>query len=54
MPFGQFGQSQGSLILFFVCEVNIMSHFYREPPGKPDELPGAQFPHLVLFDMPER
>ena len=34
---------------FILCEVNIMSHFYHEPPCRPDQLPGAQFPCLVLF-----
>ena len=31
MSFGQFGQSEGSLILLFVCEVNIVSHLNNEP-----------------------
>ena len=33
---------------FILCEVNIMSHFYYEPPCGPDQLPRAQSPCLVF------
>ena len=39
MLFGQFAQSQGSLILFFVFELNIMSHLNNEMPCGPYPCP---------------